>query len=635
MSPTNEQVEQSLERVLQSAFFKNADRQSRFLRHVVEKHLRGDDSALREIAIGFEVYDRRETYDPKEDPIVRVEASRLRSRLREYYETAVAEETIRIDIPKGSYVPTFAWRQAVLGAETPAVATPIAEVVRVPVASLAPVLVPTPKAGRSIWIGLAGVVAIGLVVWLVVALRPRPAARLVKVDSIAVLPFSDLSEKHDLTHLSEALTEQIQDELTRNRELRVVGNTSAKQAAASSDLREAARRVGVAALIQGSVRQEEDKLRVTVRLLDGRTGSAVWSESFDGDRKKLFDMEEKIARAVADKLALQTGTRPEGTGTSTDPRRVQAYEYYQQARALASRDSAGPLDEIFRLYQLSATTDPTYAPAHAGLAGVLIESQADLGGGADIKKRALEETRKAIALDPGLPLGYATLILYYRDVELDWAQARSTCADSLQRFPNSAQILVACASIEGILLNRAKQLQLMRRAVELDPLSPRMHGGLMFALYQIGQFDEALNEANFAIKNGPSNAFVFRHQALILAAKGDPAGGLKVIDEAKARLGGVPAEWSPVRGYLLGLLHRRAEAEQLVREFSAQGALPHQLGFIYLGMDEKEKALAAYERSMATDRADVAHSIPEYYMRVLDGLPKFEAMKQKLGIPQE
>src|SRR5258708_29532179 len=90
ISPTNEQVEESLERVLQSALFKNAERQSRFLRHVVERHLRGDDSALREIAIGFEVYDRRETYDPKGDPIGRGGASRVRSRAREEYETAVA-----------------------------------------------------------------------------------------------------------------------------------------------------------------------------------------------------------------------------------------------------------------------------------------------------------------------------------------------------------------------------------------------------------------------------------------------------------------------------------------------------------------------------------------------------------------
>jgi len=153
-----------------------------------------------------------------------------------------------------------------------------------------------------------------------------------------VLPFSDLSEKQDLTHLTEALTEQIQDELTRNRELRVVGSTSAKQAAMSPDLRETARQVGVGALIQGSVRAEDNKLRVTVRLLDGTTGSAVWSETYKGDRQKLFDMEEKIALSVADKLAVQAGMQPAVAVAPPDPRRVQASEYYQQARALSSRD---------------------------------------------------------------------------------------------------------------------------------------------------------------------------------------------------------------------------------------------------------------------------------------------------------
>src|SRR6266496_4506556 len=110
MSPPNELVTESLERALRSALFKKADRQSRFLSHVVRKHLDGDDASLREISIGFEVYERPDTYDPKLDPIVRVEASRLRSRLREYYETAGAEDRVRIDIPKGGYVPTFQLR---------------------------------------------------------------------------------------------------------------------------------------------------------------------------------------------------------------------------------------------------------------------------------------------------------------------------------------------------------------------------------------------------------------------------------------------------------------------------------------------------------------------------------------------
>jgi hypothetical protein len=125
----------------------------------------------------------------------------------------------------------------------------------------------------------------------------------------------------------------------------VVGSTSVKQAAMSPDLRETARQVGVGALIQGSVRAEDNKLQVTVRLLDGTTGSAVWSETYKGDRKKLFDMEEKIALSVADKLAVQAGMQPAVAVAPPDPRRVQVSEYYQQARALSSRDFAGPLDE--------------------------------------------------------------------------------------------------------------------------------------------------------------------------------------------------------------------------------------------------------------------------------------------------
>ncbi len=234
-------------------------------------------------------------------------------------------------------------------------------------------------------------------------------------------------------------------------------------------------------------------------------------------------------------------------------------------------------------WQLASATDPTYAAAHAGLAGVLIETPNTLGG-PDSKRKALEEARRAIALDPGLPLAYATLILYYRDAEMDWAKARAACADSVQKFPNSAQILVMCASVEGILLDRAHALQLARRAVAIDPLSPRMHGFLMFFLYQNGEFDEALKEADFAIQRGPSNAFLYRHQALILAAKGDPGGGLKAIDDARARFGGVAGDWQPVRGYLLGLLKRRSEAEHLIGEYSKQGAPPLHIGLIYLGM---------------------------------------------------
>jgi len=611
MPPAAEQITQELERILASPLFSRADRQSRFLSYIVQKSLAGDEQSLRETVIGLEVYERPASYDPKIDPIVRVEAARLRGRLREYYEADGAEDPVRILMPKGSYVPTF---EARVAAPEPL-----------------PGVASRPAARRWLIPAVLGalvLVGIGIAIW------PRSSVRAKPIDSIAILPFTDLSEKKDLSYLTEGLTEQIQDELVRVRELRVVGSASAKQASANPDLRAAARQLGVDALLQGSIRAEAKKVRVTVHLLDGSTGSAVWSGSFDGERTGLFELEEQIARAVAGKLSIQLAARREGIDARTAPQRAQAYEYYQQARTLLARDSAQPQDEIYRLCQLASITDPLYAPPHACIAGTLIDGGDQLGG-QNSKARALQEAKRALELDPGLPDAYSVLIRYYRDTELDWPKAEAVCADSLQRLPNAAEILRACGAVQGILLNHAKELELIRRAVALDPLSPKMHDSLMLALYQAGQFDEALSHADVALRLGSESNFIYRHRALILAAKGDPAGGLKVIEDAQSRLGGVPADWLPVRGYLLGLLKRRAETEHLLSEFIRKGALPNQVGLIYLGMGEQAKALDSFEQTLDRDPSTMTHAVSEYYMRVLDGDPRFEAIKRKLGlVPQ-
>lgn len=602
---------------MQSSLFKKADRQSRFLRYVVEKHLSGDASEIAELSIGLDVYDRPPAYDPRTDPIVRVEASRLRSRLREYYEVFGADDAIRIDIPKGSYVPTFERRVA-------NVTQPVLEAV--PEAPLEAVAAPPVSRSpmKKVWLIGAGVGVLALAGIGLALLRPRPPARTKPIDSIAVLSFADLSEKKDLAYLADGLTEQIQEELGRIRDLRVVGSTSAKQVSASPDLRAAARQIGVDSLLQGSVRAEDQKVRVTVRLLDGSSGAAIWSGSFDGERKGLFRLEDQIAEAVAGKLSIQLAVRREGIDARMAPQRAQAHEYVEKARVLSEKESAGGWDEIRRLYELAAATDPSYAPAHVGIANALIVS-----GGADTQPRALQEVKRALELDPGLPSAHSALILYYRDTEMDWAKARAACNSSLQKLPNSLSVLQMCGSVQGILMNHAEELQLMRRGIALDPLSPRMHGSFMLALYQAGHFEEALNEADEAIRLGSISNFVYRHRALILAAKGDPAGGLKVIEDAQSRLGGVPSDWLPIRGYLLGLLKRRVEAEHVLAEVTL---LPNQIGLIYLGLGERTKALDSFERSMQTDRATMGHAVSEYYMRELDGDPRFEAMKRKLGL---
>jgi TolB-like protein len=250
-SISTSEVRAELERILSSGIFATAGRMKRFLRFIVDETLAGRGDELNESLLGSAVYDRNEKFDPRVDSIVRVDAGRLRSKLREFYVSEGRSSSIRIDIPKGSYKPSFN-KLMDLDASTS---------------------------------------------------RPGSTKEQAAMKTIAVLPFTELSPDGDHGHLGDGFSEELAYALSRVPNLRVISQTSAFAfKGGRTDVREIGRQLGVDSIVEGSVRKAKQKLRIMVRLANVATGFQTWSEAYTLELRDVFAAQEEIARAVTQAL---------------------------------------------------------------------------------------------------------------------------------------------------------------------------------------------------------------------------------------------------------------------------------------------------------------------------------------------
>lgn len=294
-----------VEKILESEIFIGSTQLSKFLHFVVEEALAGRDASLKAYTIGVEVFGRGDDFDPQSDSIVRVEASRLRQKLREYYLTAGRSDHVFIDIPKGSYRPRFTTNVSAQRQSTKPNGSSHdikRGFLQIPVMLIALIVV------------IAGVICLSLLLN-----REQDHAgdmRLMTVDqqivslpsgpSIAVLPFINLSGDPSQDYFSDGISEEVISSLSRFRDLRVIsGNASRPYQERGSDIAETVDRYGVRYILDGSVRRSQSRIRVTAKLISSETGAYLWAQEYDRELTvdNVIDLEEDIAANVVTRIA--------------------------------------------------------------------------------------------------------------------------------------------------------------------------------------------------------------------------------------------------------------------------------------------------------------------------------------------
>lgn len=272
-----EAITAQLDRILASKGLANAGRLSRLLRYVVERTLAGEADQLKEYAVGVEVFDRDDKYDPRLDSIVRVEAGRLRSRLEEYYNGEGATDEVRIVLPRGGYSAQFERRSAPL---------------------IPPVVTESVKPSRS-WRPWALAVSATAVVAVVAAWTLGSQAG-TGATSIAVLAFEQYSSSGEDESVAAQLTDGVTSELARLGTLSVVSHTSAMQfAGARKPLREIAAELDADVILEGSIENNPDGIVVIARLVNATSDRKMWVENFPGRADDIAGLNRRIAAAVS------------------------------------------------------------------------------------------------------------------------------------------------------------------------------------------------------------------------------------------------------------------------------------------------------------------------------------------------
>jgi TolB-like protein/Tfp pilus assembly protein PilF len=478
----------------------------------------------------------------------------------------------------------------------------------------------TPETGRKLNNAIIGilVVALGYFVYDKIVLEAAREAELVettkqevteqlgampptadKADkSIAVLPFVNMSGDQENEYFSDGLTEELLNSLARIKELKVTGRTSSFAfKGRNTDLREIGQTLGVAHILEGSVRKAQNRLRITAQLIKAEDGYHMWSDTYDRELDDIFTIQEEIAKQVATELVSTL------LGDSTeqlihrDTNNVQAYEAYLRARYLFVRkpDDVQVQHDVEQLIQRALELDPDFTLAWYGHFSVLDFRQRngsiDYQEGADQLRKLAD---KMISMDPDLPESHVAMGRV-ATIEMKWPEAEAAYNHALKLNPGDINALSAISGLMTLLNRNDDGLEYAEMALERDPLDVRalLNTTVVYAL--TGRCDDATKIATRALSLVPdAGRFRGRVGNCWLSHEGDYEKAIELFEKE-------PVKFMSLTGKAIAYnkLDQQDKAQQnldeLIEAYGEQAS--YQFAQIYAQWGETEKSLDALERA--------------------------------------
>jgi TolB-like protein/Flp pilus assembly protein TadD len=450
---------------------------------------------------------------------------------------------------------------------------------------------------------------------------------------LAVLPFENLTGDHNKEYLADGLTEETISQLGRlnPEELGVIARTSVMGYKHKDErLDQIGRDLSVQYVVENSLRESGDHIRLTAQLIQVKDQTHLWSQDYDYLAKDILNVQDDVAKAVAHEIGLRLTSKQQAELAQPHPVNPEAFDAYLQGHYYFERDSDKDTEMAAKYFERATQLDPSYALAWVGLSRARNwQVNVNLIPAEEGHRLAREAVEQALALNPNLAEAHAQMGRIQQQVDFDWVGADTSIQRALALEPGDPEF-VRLAAVSATILGRLDvALPLNRRAVDLDPLNANSWEQLAETEISMGRLDEAVADCKKALELNPDVVAAHKNLSEIYVIQGRPQDALPEIKLVRYDL--VRAFLYPIAYYALG---RKKESDvalgDLIAKYHDHADLIAQ---VYAFRNQSDEAFEWLDRAYAQRNSGLIKTKVDPLLNSLHSDPRFAAFLKKLNLP--
>jgi TolB-like protein len=459
-----------------------------------------------------------------------------------------------------------------------------------------------------------------------------------RIESLLVLPLENLSGDPEQEYFADGMTEALITNLAKISALRIISRTTAMHyKRARQALTEIARELGVDGIVEGTVMRFGERVRISAQLIDARTDTHLWAESYDRNLRDVLELQSEVASAIAKEVQVKLTPLEQAQFAQAHPIDPEAYEAYLKGRYFWNRRRGGEIGKAVQYFKQAISKDPSYAAAHAGLAdcvsllGFYGFVPPDEGCG-----RAKELAVQAIQMDRGLPDGHASLAFATMHYDYDFVVAEREFERSIELNPRYATAHSWFGLFLGVMGRYEEGYTELQRAIRLEPYSIMIRVTLGFVYWCARRNDQAIEQFEKALELDPNFAQAHMDLGMAYLEKGMHEPAIASLRKA--------AELSQGGSFFLSILGKayatgayRDEAQEILKQLQDRArqeyVTPYGVSRIWAALGEKDEALHWLEKSYRERAAGMAFLKVDPGVDTLRTDPRFGVLLRRMNFP--